>query len=1695
MNAKRYLDRALTFAGCFCIFGIANWALAQTQYKPSVDPDIPAELHARIPEIRILLDDAQIQTEDGEFAKAAQEEEEALELAKSKGFKPDLALAETALAGSYFRDGKFPAAMALLHSALEMAAESSNFILEADILVSLSLEKQSTGNLPDAILTLNQALEIAEKSKNPYIRSHVLGQLGWDQFLLGKIEDAKQSLEQALEIDEVNHYRTQAIHLVNFSYVLLKRNQLDQAEKALTQARSIAVSHSNISPLFFAERAEALLHGLRNEPQIALAMLEQLRDGKLEDTPGLAATPDHIHALLATPLIHAITLEDLAGAYNIVGRREEATMTWKALYDYSKTLEMTITEAEAALRSAELLGKSGHSDEALSFYTSAIDLFAKLQNSSQLMQALTSKSVLLIRMGRGPETLSLETQVATIANQRHLPETEFTAYMVLAETYQNDKQDGKALEALHKAAALIQDGSDNFKLDRKLVLECYTRMAIAYGVMGDPIYQLIALERAVRVAREMKDSQQEKKLTQILGSEIDSIKLRELAQRSFEQGRIAESLTDAEILFVFDGSPSTPSSDPNWNRILGLPFTLSKQPDGARDLENILQTMGPMLGFARLPIMSALADYYQNNSLNLEIADKYEQQAEAILDSMDESTFTLGLKSYAVCSRAWILSRQGHRDQAMEKLTRCMTLSEETSDKQSKDRANAINALVHTALNDIGGAEASIRYFLESHSKDPSFHAQLAMALAANQHYKEAVKEFRAEIALAEQQNNLDSVAAIYLQMATALNSSSNSADSETVLWALSSAREIYHKQGKQSAEGKTALFIGFYYQKQKNYEKAHQFADLAAEMATTAQDIELAGRASWLNGDLSKELGKNADALAFHEKALETFQQMHNKSTEISLLLAKAEDQNALHDLNGAISTCQMAQNSVDASTPALTRLMVQRNMGYLYLQNGEIEKALAFFNQERNIAKDSNDQRNLGYAELSISEAFQLLGRWDDALEAANNGLRAFKEIQDASGQSLAKAALINIYGDRTSSVQNFDIALSLYKEQEQSGTEADSRLDILEVYLQKELYRQATPIAKSAISDCSQRHDPNCQAHALITLGEIQRGAGDLKESQVTLTHAENLVEQSTNFYLHSRLLYAEANLKRAQNADREASALYEKIISRLEGVKGQANINDQRVLSETYGFVYDELIATLYSLYGRSRDLGIATESFKYAEENRARQFAQSWGRTFIESMRRNLPPAIQQQEQDLSLRQDRLNVLSLRKEDKQTLATAARPEVSDDSLKKLETDQVAFVSQLRTASPQYAAVAYPGPVDLDNLPLHDEETLVEFKMTKNATFVWIVRKERQQKNKLVAFYTVNRSRDWFQQRIIPLRNALNQAQLGNMDWSPAEELFHAIFPPPHAAELLTSSSIVFVPDDLLFILPMELLSPHATEGIFPLVGIATRYYPSAGSLNLERSAIRSNSWTSAFLGVGDPITSPNDQRYLLTQIASYPTSSSTLSPDHPQKTDHTSTKQLNRIRSRGFSFERLPGTAAEIEGIAEIFKSDKQTAEARLGLDATKARILDTDLSRYRYLHFATHGVLPTDTAIDEPALVLSLAGANPEEMFLQMSEILRLSIKSDMVVLSACNTGMGNVSRAEGVMSLGRAFLAAGASSVTVSLWQVSDESTVLFMEEFYHHLLAGESKDKALASARSTLFKGKYKDPFYWAPFILIGE
>jgi CHAT domain-containing protein len=189
------------------------------------------------------------------------------------------------------------------------------------------------------------------------------------------------------------------------------------------------------------------------------------------------------------------------------------------------------------------------------------------------------------------------------------------------------------------------------------------------------------------------------------------------------------------------------------------------------------------------------------------------------------------------------------------------------------------------------------------------------------------------------------------------------------------------------------------------------------------------------------------------------------------------------------------------------------------------------------------------------------------------------------------------------------------------------------------------------------------------------------------------------------------------------------------------------------------------------------------------------------------------------------------------------------------------------------------------------------------------------------------------------------------------------------------------------------------------------------------------------------------------------------------------------------------YPRLEFSGKEIENISSYFKGGY--SDIYLRNKATEENLKhNNELNKFNYVHFATHGSIDEDKP-DLSSLVLTSQKNSGEDGSLQTTEIFKLKLNADLVVLSACQTGLGKLVRGEGMIGLTRAFMYAGTPSVIVSLWSVSDMSTADLMGEFYKNLIKNKlSKTDALRKARLALIVGgKYSHPFYWAPFVLIGD
>jgi CHAT domain-containing protein len=299
-----------------------------------------------------------------------------------------------------------------------------------------------------------------------------------------------------------------------------------------------------------------------------------------------------------------------------------------------------------------------------------------------------------------------------------------------------------------------------------------------------------------------------------------------------------------------------------------------------------------------------------------------------------------------------------------------------------------------------------------------------------------------------------------------------------------------------------------------------------------------------------------------------------------------------------------------------------------------------------------------------------------------------------------------------------------------------------------------------------------------------------------------------------------------------------------------------------------------------------------------------------------------------------------------------------------------------------------------------------------------------------------------------------------------------------------ANLLTKKRVLVAADGALQYVPFAVLQmPSADEG--PSTRLLSSHevleIPSVSALVSLRSVGARRMPTKQVAVFADPVFERTDSRLEQTQLVS--------SAATPEPT-------LTRAAQRSGSMTRLPLTALEASAIGNLVPQDERLIV--LGFDANRETVLRTDLSDYRIVHFATHGLIDARYP-DLSALVLSRfdpSGASRNGL-LELHDIYELKLNADLVVLSACETALGRAVHGEGLIGLTQGFLYAGARSVLAALWPVPDRATAEFMGRFYQYMLTERlSPPEALRRAQLSLAaESRWRSPYFWGAFVLVGD
>jgi CHAT domain-containing protein len=245
-------------------------------------------------------------------------------------------------------------------------------------------------------------------------------------------------------------------------------------------------------------------------------------------------------------------------------------------------------------------------------------------------------------------------------------------------------------------------------------------------------------------------------------------------------------------------------------------------------------------------------------------------------------------------------------------------------------------------------------------------------------------------------------------------------------------------------------------------------------------------------------------------------------------------------------------------------------------------------------------------------------------------------------------------------------------------------------------------------------------------------------------------------------------------------------------------------------------------------------------------------------------------------------------------------------------------------------------------------------------------------------------------------------------------------------------------------------------------------------------------------------LADPVFSAQDERIKRTPSGSGGTVPKTQAASEERGLGLLvqESAQESGLGDAALRIPRLPGTRREAQAIIAL--AGGPTSKQALDFDASRATAFSADLSQYRYVHFATHGLL-NSVHPELSGIVLSMVDERGGEAdgFLRAHEVFNLHLGAELLVLSACQTGLGKEVRGEGLIGLTRGFMYAGVPRVVVSLWSVSDVATAELMEQFYRAMLVGKlSPAAALRAAQVAMWKKKrWSSPFYWAAFTLEGE
>ena len=726
---------------------------------------------------------------------------------------------------------------------------------------------------------------------------------------------------------------------------------------------------------------------------------------------------------------------------------------------------------------------------------------------------------------------------------------------------------------------------------------------------------------------------------------------------------------------------------------------------------------------------------------------------------------------------------------------------------------------------------------------------------------------------------------------------------------------------------------------------------------------------------------------------------------------------------------------------------------LGKVYPETGEYARALSYLNKALSIARLSFDQDTIANILNSIGFLYM---EQEDYAQAKQQFDQSLKIYLAENNQVEASRVLLNLgvieqrQAHYEEALTQFKLSLQAAKATQISDVQIAAGEGIGVVLTAKKDLVGALKILDESLALAKQTKNKTREIELLWRSAETFYEIGDYAQA---VTYAKSAVALARASSLPKLSYLATTTLGQSYAAEEKpelATQTLKQAVDQLEEIREQ--VAGTEIESQLF---LENKVASYHSLVDLLIKQDKPLEALLFAERAKGRVLldVMSAGRSEVDKM---LTPAQRQEAQRLNRKISETNALIKAQQAANSSDLNALYRQLDASRLEHQAFQDALYvahPHLKVLSGRTASLTEEG---ISSLTLKGDTAYLEYISTRDQIYLFVMTAKSAGGGPELKVYPMAIKPAELAEKVAQFHQRLADR---HPDFANLARELYATLVKPAAQQLRGIRTICIVPDGFLWNLPYQALMPHDNRYLIEDYGL---YYAPSLSVLLEMSKQRSKQEKieASLIAFGNPVIGKEEQR------------NEELCP--------------------------LPEAETEVATIAKTFAPHLN--KVLIGREASE-KTFRTLAPTYSTVHLATHGVLDNRHPLYSHLLLTKTQGDAENDGLLEAREIMNLKLNADLAVLSACETGNGRISPGEGIMGMSWAFFVAGTRSMLVSQWKVNSASTAQLMTNFYQALESKENAkrgDKAtsLQAATLPLMKdNRYRHPFYWAGFILLGS